>query len=129
MTLEQQGEGPQDALVCGSGMWLSSLVTLLPDLAAAVGLVQRAVERDEFSHSACAVPHVGHNLMSPLTNTALPTTSLGQRKLLFNYCGFDVDSTDFPCCLLNLQGFLQAKIKPLCKGCLLPGGSQRSQAR
>lgn len=129
ISFELWGERPQDALVCGSGMWLSSLLTLPPDPAAAMGLVQHAVEQDEFSPSAGALLHVGHNLTSLLTNTALPTASLGQRKLLFNYRGFDFDSTNFPCCLLNLQGFLQAKIKPLCKSCLFPGGSRRSQAR
>lgn len=101
---QQQGEGPQDALACGSGTRLSTPLPLLPDPATAVGLVPRAVEWDQFSPSVCAVPHVGHNLASPLTNTALPTASLGQRKLLFNYGGFDFDSTNFPCCLLKLQG-------------------------
>lgn len=43
------------------------------------------------------------SLVSPLTTTtALPTTSPGQKKkCLVNYCGFDFDSTNFPCCLLT----------------------------
>lgn len=63
-----------------SGMWLSSPATLLLDPAAAMGLVQCAVEWDEVLHCVCAVPYVGQDLMSPLTNTALPTASLGQRN-------------------------------------------------
>lgn len=43
MNLEQQDEGPQDALVCGS-----SLVSLLLGPAAAAGSVQRAMHWDEF---------------------------------------------------------------------------------
>lgn len=40
---QQQGEGRQDALACGSGTRLSTPLPLLPDPAAAVGLVPRAV--------------------------------------------------------------------------------------
>lgn len=43
MNLEQQDEGPQDALVCGS-----SLVSLLLGPAAAAGSVQCAMHWDEF---------------------------------------------------------------------------------
>lgn len=63
--------------------YVGAVVTLPPDPATAMGLVQHAVEWDEFSPSAYAVPLagawtcalVGRNLMSPLRNTALPTAS------------------------------------------------------
>lgn len=43
MNLEQRGEGPQGAVLCGS-----SLESLLLGPAAAEGSAQRAVEGDEF---------------------------------------------------------------------------------
>ena len=62
--------------------YVAAVVTLPPDAAAAMGLVQHAVEWDEFS-SAYVVPPtgtwtpalVGRNLVSPLRNTALLTAS------------------------------------------------------
>lgn len=65
MNFEQQGEGPQTALVHGSGTELRSMVTLLLAPATALGLGWCAVDWDEISCCMCAVPCVlAHNYCS-----------------------------------------------------------------